>query len=342
MKLFVKIVSIYLLYILTVPTNVMCLGPFMESWLTSFKISREVLTCIYTLSTLCVFGLFAFCGIFNGIRKSLLFLAAACGVLSLGYFGQLPMFVMAFIFVILQWIGQGCLVKMCRWSLLKNAPTKHYGKSVGIMEALGTVAIFLCPFLELKCVHQLPWTFWFVFLALLYGIAAVVYPFLLESGQEDVHFLSSCDRRFIMANFLIYLPVVFSSGLFFHLESFCKTYAIAVDQLGLYTIPQVLCIILAQVLFGFLWRKTWQCFLVFGTLLLLSQVALLASLIHFNPTIYILSGAIGWGSFGILINGVWPLLYEEEALIESHLQAAVSVGFLANALGPCLFYFFVQ
>lgn len=332
------------LYLLTVPTNVMCLGAFTEQWLEEFSISRQALTSIYGIVTLLVF---ISLNVFRwrcGICASLRWLSATCFVWVLGARVGIFQGWLCIVFFIFQYVGQGLMVAACRTWVLKISDGTVYGKRVGILEALGTMMVFIYPFFELEWLHYFCWNSLFLWLGFIYGLVAIfVKRYDHWQGTENtVKFRDLYDIRFIFSNMVIYLPVVLTSGLFFHLEFFCYRWGIDLAQLGRCAFPQVLGIILFQWIFGFCWKnKKWIAEL-YIVLLIISQVTFILSLVYFSRLgggMYVLSGAVGWGLFGVLVNVIWKVLYgKHKEKVYHHLNASVNVGFLANAVGPALFY----
>jgi len=54
--------------------------------------------------------------------------------------------------------------------------------------------------------------------------------------------------------------------------------------------------------------------------------------------LYVLTGAIGWGCFGLLVNIAWKFLFNKDCTwTEACLRNSVNFGFLANAAGPLVF-----
>ena len=77
-------------------------------------------------------------------------------------------------------------------------------------------------------------------------------------------------------------------------------------------------------------------------LLFLSQVFWLINLLFIRGNlfsyVYVLTGAIGWGCFGLLVNIAWKKFFDKNINLEEIcLRHSVSFGFLANAIGPLMF-----
>ena len=329
---------IFVVYLLTVPTNVMCLGAFTEDWLKNFGILRYQLACLYLLSTVAVFFAMTFFRYVGSMKKAFLLLSLITLLLPL-----LPKHSsMLFLFFFFsQWLGQGCLVGQCRSRLFTVVQPSRYGCSVGFLEAMGTCAVFLCPFLLLFLIHCWNWKTTLFLLSLIYGLAA--YLFKMPQGTNRVlsHNVYK-DVKFWLANFIIYLPIILISGLFFHLEGICKLYDIPIQFWERVSQIQIPGIILGQIFFGYLWRNRIEMVLLFFITLVVSQAVWTLNLLHFNLVVCVVCGTIGWSLFGVLVNAFWGFLYRKQPLvIDESIRASVGFGFLANAMGPILLCAFV-
>ena len=334
MKKTPELFSIFTVYLLTVPTNVMCLGAFTEVWLKNFDISRHALASLYLLSTVAVFLAMTFFKCVYSTKKTFLFLSLITLVLASIPYNIVALFLF---FFLSQWLGQGCLVGQCRCRLFDVVPTSHYGRVVGFLEAVGTCAVFLCPFLLLFLIHKWSWQVTLCLLALIYVGSAFLFN-LPQKTHVAVSYRAYRDAKFWLANLIIYLPVILISGLFFHLEGICKAYDIPVRFWEHVSQIQAPGIIVGQILFGYLWRNQLKTVVFFFVALIASQVVWLLNLIHFNGMTCIACGIIGWSLFGVLVNAFWSYLYRKQPLlINESIKASVGFGFLANAIGPiCL------
>lgn len=320
-----------------------CLGAFTESWIREFALPRQTLTYLYFIATFCVFFSLKWWPRAYSLRR-VLFLIGGCFLLAIPGTYYLPIAgILGLVFFLLQSLGQGCCVQFCRIFLFQKTPPSRYSQAVGWMEALGTCTVFLLPFLFLWSLRFVSWRCLFIVLGSLYILVAAAVPAKITLNAPDF-----CDNiheklKFWVLNLIVYLPVVTTSGLFFHLEGFCQTYAIDLSILGLATTLQMAGSIGTQIALGYLLGQKWHRLKYFYTLLVLSQILWSWSLFHFQrlgQVCYILSGMLSWGCFGLLVNVLWQHIYDnsEEKTIAG-LRDSVRFGFLANALGPCAFYF---
>ena len=338
----VKVLFIFLIYLATVPTNVMCLGAFTESWLVDFGITRKFITHAYLLSTFGVFLSLVFFRFHCSVAKvfcilgwcSLIFVFISKSCIS-----TTGLFAMFFIF---QWLGQGYLVSICRKGLWTYTKQNQYSCWVGLLEASGTLAVFLYPFLLLWAMRFLSWSFIYVILA------GVYFTFSFTSRSLSIERPSLKwssiwkDVRFVWANVIIYLPVMLTSGLFFHLEAFCQHRSINIVDLGQVACGQAIGIVLGQILLGSFCRCNEKIMRYFFVILFFSQVLWCYALWQAKIFTSMLCGIVGWSLFGILVNVTWPWLYKNrQEYAENAIEASVVFGFLANSIGPVLFYFFV-
>lgn len=325
--------SIFIVYLLTVPTNVMCLGAFTEIWLENFGISRYTLASLYLLSTVAVFFVMVIFKNVCSTKNAFLCLS----LITLILVSTHNIVVLGLFFFLSQWLGQGCLVGQCRCRLFEVVSTSHYGRRVGFLEAMGTCAVFLCPFLLLYLIRKWSWQMTLCLLASVYLISAFFFK-LSKQKQIAASYKVYKDAKFWLANFVIYLPVILISGLFFHLEGICKLYDIPVHFWERVSQIQAPGIIIGQIVFGYLWRDSLKTVALFITMLVISQAAWLLNLFHFNGFTCIVCGIIGWSLFGVLVNAFWSFLYRNQPqLMDESIKASVGFGFLANAIGPiCL------
>ena len=325
---------ILLLYIATVPTNVIALGGFTEVWLKDFQIARQTLTYLYLLSTCFVFALLIMIKVRYSL-KTTLFTLGACCLLPVSYASTVTLFLA---FVLLQWLGQGWLVEACRTLLLQISSKTSYGISVGFMEAVGTIAVFLCPFLFLFLLQMITWKIIFISLGMFYCfIGVIIAPY--SHREKPLCFSNFFDGKFLLSNSLIYLPVVLASGFFFHIEACSKIFNLPIDLLESCALKQGLGIVILQIILGCFWRNSQRMAHTFLAILLVSQIIWLFNLFTFNTTVYLASTILGWSLFGVLINTFWQYLYAKKpSLNEQKLKASVAFGFLANAVGPVVFY----
>jgi len=348
MKKYSNFYTIVILYLLTVPTNVMCLGVFTDQWLFDFSIARQDLTNIYGFVTIFVFTFLVIFKMQWNIYRAFIWLSATCFSLIL-FKNILPFkLLVALVFFVFQCVGQGLVVAFCRMLILKQSD-ENYGFHVGVMESLGTMMVFVCPFIELKLIYLFSWEQVILFLGIVYGVVAWMVKRnkdLMENQSTDA-FKCLYEFRFLLTSAIVYLPVVITSGLFFHLEFFCCRWGIDWIRLSQYAIPQAIGIVIFQFLFGFFWKPKRYVWILYVIMLVLSQVLFIIGVMNFSKYdgyIYLVGTVIGWSLFGILVNAIWSVLYvknENENEIFRHLKASVSVGFLANALGPWVFYLFI-
>lgn len=341
-----RVGAIFLLYLLTVPTNVLVLGAFTEVWLSDFQFQRASITFIYWVSTLFVFIILnvfrqRYCS-----KKALYFLGVICWLFAFFSGKCTPGLNLFLLFLCFQWIGQGVLVELCRAHLFEQTSLKHYTLLAGCLEAMGTLGIFMCPFVILLLLQKMHWKCLFYLLGLFYLLIGRYLPvFYFEKEFLKLEGVLK-EKRFWIANSLLYLPVVISSGIFFHLEKMCACLKIDLSCFCFYTLLQTVLGGLFQAVFGGWIKESYKrvkCLLLF---LLFSQLGFCFSLFYISTWgkfIYVVTGALGWGCFGILIDVLWKFLYPNDFVhAERCLQLAVSVGFLANALGPVLFYLLVR
>ncbi len=334
-----EIFKIFALYGLTAPTNVMCLGAFTEFWLCNSQLTRLDLTNVYLLSTICVFFILQMQKVFfKGINLKLCFsiLSIVFIVFSLCNDATVLSFFLFFFFS--QWIGQGLIVEECR--VLLAYSVKRHGLAAGGLESLGMLLVYLIPFIFLWLLKEYSWQILLFALGLTYAFIA----FGLKNKSEKVvanvqSFKMWSDVRFLIMNSIIYLPVLFTSGFFFHLEAFIDYYQLSLVQLELCAFPQMFMSILFQLLMGFLMKSERKYLTSMYCLLFISQVFWLINLLFIHGDlfyyIYILMGSIGWGCFGLLVNIAWKNFFDRNINCEEIcLRNSVSFGFLANAIGP--------
>lgn len=329
--------AILLLYLATVPTNVIALGAFTEVWIKDFQISRQNLTLLYLLSTYFVFVLLIVVKVRYSL-KTTLFVLGFCCILPATITSTITVFLA---FVILQWLGQGWLVEACRTLLLQTSSKTSYGIFVGFMEAAGTIAVFLCPFFFLFLIHDFSWRAIFIFLGIFYILTGVIVtPY--SHSIKPLCFDGFRDVNFLLSNMLIYLPVVLASGFFFHFEACGKIFNLSLDLLESCALKQGGCIVILQVVLGYFWKDTRRVAYTYVIVLIVSQMIWLLNLFAFNTTVYLTSTVLGWSLFGVLINTFWQYIYAKNpTLIQQKLKMSVAFGFLANAVGPVIFYVFI-
>lgn len=316
----------------------MCLGAFTEVWLKNFCISRNQLACLYLVSTVAVFIVMAFSRCVYSTKGAFLSLSLISLILILVPNSSVILFLF---FFLLQWLGQGCLVGQCRCRLFSIVQASHYGCAVGLLEAMGTCAVFLCPFFLLFLIRQWTWQTTLCLLALIYGCAAFIFK-IPQTANANIARVVYKDVKFWIANFIIYLPVMFVSGLFFHLEAICKVYNIPLQMWEYVSQIQVPGIIVGQIFFGCFWRKSTKRSALLLALLVISQGVWVANLFYFNLTLCVVCGVLGWSLFGVLVNVFWGYLYQEQpSLIAESIEASIGFGFLANAIGPILLCVFL-
>lgn len=343
---FFNLLKIFLLYGLTAPTNVMCLGAFTESWLKDTQLTRLDLANSYLLATICVFfvlqGQKYFEKLIN-LKTCFKCLGISCIILSLSNF--LSMLSLFFFFFFVQWLGQGLIVEECRVLLSNTA--QHYSLAAGFLEAWGTFLVYAIPFCFLYILKGHTWQFLLIYLGIIY----MTISFLLKQ-KTSVSSLSCKlfwgiwkNKRFLIANAIIYLPVLLTSGFFFHLEAFVERYQLSTKQLELCILPQVFASIVLQIALGFFVKDQKRCLMKMFSLLFISQVLWFFNLLFVRGYLfcwlYILTGAIGWGCFGLLVNIAWKFLFSKDcAWTEACLRNSVNFGFFANAAGPLVFIMF--
>lgn len=329
--------TILLLYLATVPTNVIALGAFTESWIRDFQLSRQTLSLFYLLSTFIVFLLLVGIKIRYSLKTTLLALSLCCQMLV--FIPSTPILMVALI--VIQWLGQGWMVEACRALLLQTSSKTMYGIWVGFMEATGTIGVFLCPFIFLFFMKNFTWKVVFLGLSIIYFIISISISSYSRINYQ-VPFFKLCDRKFLLANILIYLPVFLASGFFFHLEACCQTFRIPISILESCTWQQGIGIVLLQIILSRFLKCTHKIVYTFLTLLLISQIVWIFNLFNFNSITYLLSTILGWSIFGLLVNVLWQFFYPQNLVLnEQKLKASVAFGFLANAIGPIVFYIFI-
>lgn len=320
-----------------------CLGAFTESWIRDFALSRQMLTYLYFATTFCVFFSLKWWPCSYSIRR-VLFLIGGSFLLAMPGTYCFPIIgVLGLVFFLLQSLGQGCCVQFCRIFLFQKTPSSRYSQTVGWMEALGTCTVFILPFFLLWILRFVSWHCLFIGLGTLYTLIAFAVPAKITLNapafSDNIHE----KLRFWALNLIVYQPVVTTSGLFFHLENFCQTHAIDLSVLGLSTTLQITGSIGVQIGLGYLLGQKWYRLKHIYIMLILSQIIWLWSLFHFQwlgQMCYILSGMLSWGCFGLLVNVLWQHIYDGHAeKTIAGLRESVRFGFLANALGPCIFYF---
>lgn len=338
MKKFPEVFSVFVVYLLTVPTNVMCLGAFTEVWLNDFCISRIQLACLYLWATVMVFVVMLFNKHVFSTKKAFLLLSFVSFALTVLPYVKGMLFLF---FFMSQWLGQGCLVGQCRCRLFTIIQPSRYGCVIGLLEALGTCAVFLCPFLGLLSIHQWGWQATLYLLALIYFCAAFTFKVPQKTSEVNVCEIYK-DVKFWIANFIIYLPVILVSGLFFHLEGICECYNISLQTWAYVSQVQAPGIVVGQVLFGCFWRKSTKSSIGLLFVLIVSQTVWVVNLFNFHFTICVVCGILGWSLFGVLVNTFWGYLYRSQTMfIDESIKASVGFGFLANALGPILLCVFI-
>ena len=347
---FFNLLKIFVLYGLTAPSNVMGLGAFTESWLKSAQLTRLDLSNSYLLATICVF--FALQGqkYFEksiNLKASFSYLGISFIILSLNkYLSVLSLF---FFFFFVQWIGQGLIVEECRVLLSNTTQGYSYSLAAGCLEAWGTFLVYVIPFCFLYILKGHTWQFSLINLGIIYIIislilkqkSSVIPPPNKLFGKIWTH------KSFLIANVIIYLPVLLTSGFFFHLEAFIERYQLSTQQLEICILPQILASIALQIALGFFVKDKQKRLIGMFSLLLFSQVLWLVNLLfvrgHLFCWIYVLTGAIGWGCFGLLVNITWKFLFNKDYIwTEACLRNSVNFGFLANAAGPLLFILFLN
>ena len=341
-----RVGAIFLLYLMTVPTNVLVLGAFTEVWLSDFHLQRASITFIYWVSTLLVFIILNIFRQRYCSKKALYFLGVICWLFAFFSEKYIPVLNLFLLFLCFQWIGQGVLVELCRAHLFEQASQKRYTLFAGCLEAMGTLAVFMCPFIFLWLLQKMHWKSLFYLLGAFYLFMGMFWPvFRFEKEFLKLQGVWK-EKRFWVANSLLYLPVIISSGIFFHLEKTCACLKIDLSYFCFYTLLQTILGGLLQAAFGGWIRESYKRVRCLLLSLLFSQLSFCFSLFYISTWgkfIYVVTGALGWGCFGILVDVLWKFLYPSDFVHAKRcLQLSVSVGFLANALGPVLFYFLVR
>jgi hypothetical protein len=227
-------------------------------------------------------------------------------------------------------------------------PRTQQGIFAGIQESLGILAVSILPFIILKIIHLFRWQTVLCLESLMYFWAALlslvinrISPNMMPPKQRmcTPWFLLK-TKKFWLVNGIINLPILLSSGYFFHLEALCQRWHIRIHQLQSLLMPQVLGIICVHLLLG-IWvtRKSWKLTPLL-ILLMGSQCVCYAGLLHLSNPLgkyaYVVGNALGWGFFGVLVNIAWEYLYGAPYR-DFCLGWAVCLGFIFNALGPLLF-----
>lgn len=300
-----------------------------------FGASRYQLASLYLLSTVAVFFAMTFFKYVGSTKKAFLLLSVITLILILMPHNVTLLFLF---FFLSQWLGQGCLVGQCRCRLFATVSASNYGRRVGCLEALGTCAVFLCPFLLLFLIHKCSWQVTLCLLVLLYFLASFFFILPQQTTKVTVSYNIYKDAKFWLGNFVIYLPVILISGLFFHLEGICKAYDIPIQFWERVSQIQAPGIVIGQIFFGYLWRNRLKNVVLFFITLVASQAIWLMNFLHFNAITCVVCGIIGWSLFGVLVNAFWSFLYRNQPLlVDESIKASVGFGFLANAIGPiCL------
>ncbi len=344
---FFNFFKIFLLYGLTAPTNVMCLGAFTEFWLKDTQLTRLDLANSYLLATMCVF--FALQGqkyFIKSINLKLCFSFLGISFIALGIENSLSRFSFFLFFFFIQWIGQGVIVEECRVLLANTA--QCYSLAAGCLEAWGTFLVYAIPFALLYVLKKCTWPFLLINLGTIY----VIISFILEKTTSKTPSIKQFwetwkNKRFLMANFIIYLPVLLTSGFFFHLEAIIERYQLSTKQLEFCILPQVLASIFFQITLGIFVKDKQKYLTKMYSLLFISQVLWLITLFfvrgHLFYWLYTLTSAIGWACFGLLVNIAWKFLFNKDIMwTEACLRNSVNFGFLSNAAGPLLFTLFLK
>ena len=344
---FFNLLKIFLLYGLTAPTNVMCLGAFTEFWLKEAQLTRLDLANSYLWATICVFLVLQGQKCFaKSIPLKACFVLLGISYVALGLGKSMSMISFFLFFFFIQWLGQGLIVEECR-VLLANT-TQRYSLAAGCLEAWGTFLVYAIPFALLYALKKCSWPF----LLITFGAIYVIMAFILEkrtattsSGKPFWEIWK--NKGFLTANFIIYLPVLLTSGFFFHLEAFIERYLLPVEQLERCILPQILLSIFLQIALGVFVKDKQKRLMGMYGLLFISQVLWLTNLLfvrsRFFCWLYTLTGAIGWACFGLLVNIAWKFLFNKDSIwTEACLRNSVNFGFLANAVGPLLFIVFLN
>jgi hypothetical protein len=226
-------------------------------------------------------------------------------------------------------------------------PRSRQGIFAGVQESLGILAVSTLPFMVLKMIHLFAWqtvlrmeSLMYFFAALLSLIIKDVRKNIFPKQRMQTPWFLLKTKKFWMVNGLINLPILLSSGYFFHLEALCQRWHIRIYQLQFLLVPQVFGIICVHLLLG-VWvaRKAWKLTPLI-VLLVGSQCMCYAGLLHLSSLwgigLYVVGNALGWGFFGVLINVVWDYLYGATCR-DFCMGWAVCLGFIFNALGPLLF-----
>ena len=339
---FFNVLKIFLLYGLTAPTNVMCLGAFTEFWLKDARLTRLDLANSYLWATICAFLVLQGQKYFTkSIGLKACFVLLGISYMALALEKSLSRVSFFFFFFCVQWIGQGLIVEECR-VLLANA-AQRYSLAAGCLEAWGTFLVYAIPFALLYALKKCSWQFSLIIFGAIYLIIAFVLGKRIETTPSVKPFWEVWkNKRFLTANFIIYLPVLLTSGFFFHLEAFIEHHLLPVEQLERCIFPQILLSIFFQIVLGVFAKDKQKRLIRMYGLLFLSQVLWLTNLLfirgRFFCWLYTLTGAIGWACFGLLVNITWKFLFNKNSVwSEACLRNSVNFGFLANAVGPLLF-----
>ena len=346
---FFNLLKIFLLYGLTAPTNVMCLGAFTESWLKGAQLTRLDLANSYLLATICVFFVLQGQKYFEesiNIKACFGCLGISCIILILS--NSLSMLSLFSFFFFVQWFGQGLIIEECRVLLSNTMQGYSYSLAAGCLEAWGTFLVYAIPFCLLYILKEHTWQFSLIALGMIYIIISLILKqkSLVIPRTDKLFGKIWTDKRFLIANVIIYLPVLLTSGLFFHLEAFIDRYQLSTEQLEICILPQILVSIGLQIALGFFAKDNQKRLMGMFSLLFISQVLWLVNLLFVRGYLfcwfYTLTGAIGWGCFGLLVNITWKFLFNKDCIwTEACLRNSVNFGFLANAAGPLLFILFL-
>lgn len=365
-----------LMYALTSPTNVMGIGPFTESLIREVGFERSFLSFLYFFST-CVVGLFAFlAGICHERIHLRLSFQVSNFCLFLTFFGlsflpskaeasELSFFVsvaLLFGFCCMQWMGQGLLVIACRSSVVRLFPERLQGLWAGVQESVGTLVVTAIPFVFLWSIEHLGWRLVWrltgcVYLSMVFVAYFTLPKKLAQSLSTNIHSPSLRKpekillRRkllpwniikkphFWVCNAIINLPVLISSGLFFHIESIGAELGLQAADFAKLLIPMALGIICTNLVLGALVVRAKFPLKILLALIILSQMVLVESL-YFLQTrwglcCYLIAGSAGWALFGLLMNILWMRLYGPWVL--GFLMGwSVSFSLIMNAIGPLL------
>ena len=349
----IQVIACVGFYILSALTNVMVLGAFTESWLMTYGWSRLELSQMYGYAMGLVAMTITCAGLIlekMGFRKSFVWAHLILGTsfVCISYLPNGHKFYFTVLLFVVQWVGQGFLLVACRSRLLTCVSAK--GLWSGFQESLGTIMVSLLPFLTLHFIDAFGWHKVMRVEGLVF-ITVSLLSLILTFPQNKCGEKSGCapwflikNIKFWLINIVVNLPVLLSSGFFFHLEAICHKWVIDITLLQFLWVPQVICIVCFQLVLGAIslnhsWSlRTLLAFICLTQLVWVIGLRALPSLL--GQLLYVVGSGLGWGCFGVWINIVWERNFGSN-FNSFCLSWAVFMGLLFNALGPLLFNFMI-